>query len=317
MSKVSPANTREFIRAQIPVPGSDELGQQQLQLFGLLDPLSDPADEQLPEEDFVLIPVPIAHSNFPESMRPVLVAPRANSTLAKARFIDDFLDAAAKEAAGCAGVGRRFAALMCSTLPAKQLALALGRSAVAIDAKAQRRILRYWDPRVAQHLTQPSLRFESVVQGIVTKWWFVDARGQLMAYVPESLAEKNAPLHLTAEAEAVLGGFSELNACFELARPNSGAFDAADPWRPLRACLSAAQEAGLRDEAKLHFAAKRWQLAAPIESSLRIQALLRRVQETGIAYTSVQAELDDEDWALIASEAQRNAATAPHHTGSK
>lgn len=317
MSKMPIAITREFVLAQIPDPGCDDPDHQGLQLFGLLDPVSGTADELELREDFVHTPVPISHIDYPEAMRPRLIAPRSNSVLARARFIDNFLDAATKEAAERTGAGRRFAALMCSTLPAKQLAFALGRAGATLDSSAQRRIFRYWDPRVAQHLTQPPLRFESILQGIVSKWWLIDARGQLMAYLLDSPAEQSAPLHLSPEAEAALGGFSELNACFEAARPNLGAFDLADPWRPLKACLAAAREVGLSDEAKLLFAARRWQLAAPIEISPRIQAMLRCVQETGIAYASAQAELDDEDWALIASEARHLAAAAPNHAGSK
>lgn len=277
--------------------------------------LIDPASGDLDETDTLPMPVsrhavPLWYRDLPAEMAPYLLQSEASSDFQRSQFIEWVMRGMLADRTASTPRAFRFAALIMTPQAPTRLARGLAAAALVKDMAGRTRLFRYWDPRVAQHLHRSPLRWPALSSDAAGTWWYVDARGQLQAH--RMGAGTAALTVLTNEMHSALLHASDLNACIEIAHPNGGSFGTdADAWAPLNASLRVAQDHGLTVESRLRFAAHRWQAGEPIELASRLQEILRVSHETGISYETLHAELDEQEWIEIVSDARKKRTEQP------
>lgn len=270
--------------------------------------LIDPASSDLDEATMSPIPtsrhaVPLKYRDLPSEMAPYLLKGEANSDFQRSQFIEWVMQGMLADRVASAPRAFRFAALIMTPQAPLNLAHSLAAAALVKDVSGATRLLRYWDPRVAQHFDRSPLCWPVLSRGVAGMWWYVDAQGQLLAHPTDgSTAPRSA---LTQEMHSALLHASDLNACIEFAQPDSGKFGTGhDTWSPLTTCLRVAQDQGLKGESRLRFAARRWQSGEPIELASRVQEILHASREADLPYETLQAELAPQDWLDVITEAR-------------
>lgn len=278
-------------------------------LYGLIDPALGEDEGHLAELGLPSVSLPLRHPDYPKSSRPYLLDAGKLAPLQLEQFAQRFVERAYQEAIHSNPPGaprkRSFAALIMTPQPANDLSIALARAADVVDSTHSARTFRFWDPRVAQHMTRPPLLWRDVIPGLQAYWWFVDSRANLMRHQLSDIddgRESGKRRQLCAETEAWLAELGNMNACFERVRGDVRANDDVI-WRELETCLNAASALGLSGEDRVLFSAQRWQHRAALEHAPRMKELMLSATQHGLTYTALQAELDDEDWDEIIAQA--------------
>lgn len=279
-------------------------------LYALIDPcLGEPrlgnAWEQLGRK-----PIRLLHSDVPSALRPYLLSTSGLNVFQRQQFFESVIDHAKAEARSNVATGlarhRACCAVLATPLEPGELVMWLARAAVVVDATGATRLLRYWDPRVMQHLVSAvgPLDWSHVLPGLTANWWFVDAKGVLVEHkqLEAAGAAHGNRLRLQTTQQAWLEEVGDLNACFE--RANARTISSGDVWAELRECLSVAGGLGLRANDRIDFAAKRFVLGAPIERASQIHQMLDDMRQHEVSYTALQAEFEDSEWAQIAAQAK-------------
>lgn len=273
-------------------------------VFALIDPASGNLDDTAnPPFRVSRHALPLKYRDLPPEMTPYLLKSEPGSDFERAQFIEWAMQGMLADHNAPAPRAFRFAALTMCPRKSASLARTLATAALVVDTSRATRLLRYWDPRVAQHLDQLPLRWPALSDEYPGLWWYVDARAQLRTH---HIDPRTPPLLiLTPEQQAALLHASDLNACLELAHPGSGSFGTgAQAWAPLDACLNVAQHEGLSGNSRLSFAAHRWLAGEAIERTSRMREILHTCERTGIAYETLQAELAEHDWLNLITEAR-------------
>lgn len=254
--------------------------------------------------------VRVKHPDIPDSQRPYLLNASGLNAFRRQRFVDCFVEQAKVEACTELIVGisrpRTSCAVLLTPCSEVELVAQLALAATVVDATGVRRILRYWDPRVIQHLVvkEAGLTLNQVLPTLTARWFFVDAFGRLVQHEHRALDEDlhgGRPIVLQAAQGAWLNEVGALNACFE--RANARVLSKRDTWFELRACLKVALELGLTGADRVAFAANRYVLGAPIERAVRMQELIDDMRQHGLRYMTMQADFDAADWAEIVEQA--------------
>ena len=291
-----------------------EVPQSAWNLFALIDPVLGEHETFLSVQTEKCASLEFGGRVYPKELRPYLAAVTTQRLFAREKFVQEFIEHATREATCDVPPGlpraRRYAALILTPIDARFLSQQLGLAAQVFDSKKVGRILRYWDPRVAQHQRRNVFLTPTrkLLPSFPSYWWLVDANGHLMEYAQTEAAEFE-PLNYTyldPSAEEELAAIGEFNACFE--RVGAWRVGSVEPlWRDVRACLQAAQEAGLRGidkrDDRILFASHRWKHNEPIEMSSRMKEMLSAIAH-GASYSAMQADLDECDWVTIVAQAR-------------
>ena len=276
--------------------------------YWLIDPMIVDPIETLPQPgDSQIVSIPIRHVDIAADALPYLLCAHREDSLAKLMPI--YLERAASECLCAIGGGEPRARSLCgcveTTLSPDVLAKALAAAAIVLDSTRRPRIFRFWDPRVLQHIVLGGVRLDAWVAGFIGRWSFLDGFGhhrELRVGEGESDFVDRRRTLSTAD-ERWLDELSDLNALFEMNACH--ALDTSEGvWSTLRESRGA--PTGLRFDdrrSRLAFASMRWQSRLPIEASSRLQEILKRARESGVAIDAVLADIDDADWRLIRAQA--------------
>lgn len=178
------------------------------------------------------------------------------------------------------------------TLP--QLAHAFSQRMRLRDPSGASKVLRFWDPRVTQHVAEifPRIPAQSWMPG--SAWGYIDAFGRwelLPAGEPDDVPfypEGGAVSHV-----------SLLNQVQQFLTADGTRYSP-EVLVKIKEALQQSRSLGLiRDEDLVHFALHRVRLDAPIECSSLIREAAEEVTSSGGYLARVIESFDDEDWRAI------------------
>lgn len=281
------------------------------QIFWLIDPiLVDPCQALPALQALQCRPLNIQHDAMTRGNRPRLMyADRSENLLKTASEVWIY---AQQECLTPMDIGkpraRSVCALVATNLPAEELADTLSNAALVFDTDNEKRILRYWDPRVMQHAVRDNKLDALLPKGFDGAWTYLDACAipEQIVVQAESTSQTAKPTRLTPSQQAWLEEISHRNAVFERAF-GCDPVSADKAWSRVVEGWMAASQAPLTNQAdRIVYAAIQAEINEPIEFSARMRELLHHVAEYGVKLGSLYAELTDDDKQQIAMEAREH-----------
>ncbi|WIX34210.1 DUF4123 domain-containing protein [Salinicola sp. JS01] len=183
------------------------------------------------------------------------------------------------------------------------IATYLGRQLKQMTPEGKPALLRFYDPRVLEHLPRILERWQlSALLGPIDRWVYLDTEMKLRALDPHGEVRRLGGLKPSAEQWRAIQRIGQINRCRELYRtlPGSAGLSAA-PANSVDALLVAAHDLGLRDRADvatfvLHGLITRIDFHRhPI-----MQTLLGRLGGR-LNYIGLSNQLSDADWEAISN----------------
>lgn len=277
--------------------------------YWLIDPaLADP-HTNLPElKECEAVPLLLQHNDLPAAMRPVLLVGKPNDALIK--VAQPCFEFAAQECLNPLPLGEPRARSMCAfistSLGPHELVGMLAKAAIVMDSNWKNRIVRFWDPRVIQHIEYDSSAPDLLPERFIGTWTFLDSHARVRRLTRMAGEPRPQPLArpLTDVHKHWLNRVSRLNMLFEEARC-AESLVGASTWRRLSQALDVADSLHLaRSEDRVTFAAMRMTLGGAIELAPRVQEMLAQTRDVGVSLATLRAELSEEDKDLIRTQAQ-------------
>jgi hypothetical protein len=292
--------------------------------YWLIDPvLADPAAALEVMEGLEQLPLPIRHPDLPASLLPRLAFDAKADGDSVLRMAQPCFAYAASECRAPWAEGqpraRSLCALVSSSMGPRELAEVLAQGATAVDASGSVRVLRYWDPRVLQHMDREASAPELLPSGFAGAWTYLDSFGRMKQLRRPVENGGRTPLGkpLSPAGQAWLARVSELNALFE---STGGGLRVPEDalWAQLESAWLAACQLNLaRQDDRLYFASAQFAAGVPLERAPRFQQLVADARQLGVPLRALGAELTEQDWQLIRQQAASPSQAAALHEREK
>lgn len=277
--------------------------------YWLVDPVLASLREMDALKDFEPLVIPVVYKDLPKDMRPLLIAGRDAGSVDLLKLAQPCFEYAQQECMCPIPAGqprpRSLCAFVATAMPAGDVAALLARAAVVSDPHGHQKLLRFWDPRVVQHMKRMPNAPDLLPQGFEGVWTYLDSFGRMKQIVRTSAVPQRQALGNPLDEHQLrwLRTVSELNMLFESAACNQRSPDEF-VWQELEQTLDAVGRMALvQAKDRMTFAVMRIGAGVPIERSARLQQMLVHSRDHGIPLESLGAELTDEDWGLIRAEA--------------
>ncbi|GHB31351.1 DUF4123 domain-containing protein [Salinicola rhizosphaerae] len=177
----------------------------------------------------------------------------------------------------------------------------LGKRLAPVTPDQKPALLRFYDPRVLEHLTRILLPWQmSALLGPIDRWVYLDMEGRLRCLEPHVDQRRLGDLKLTAEQWCAIRRIGQVNRCRELYRtlPGSAGRQKASP-SDVDALVVAAQEAGLRErQDTATFVLHGLMTHSDFYRHPIMQALFKRL-DARTNYIGLSNRLSDDDWEAI------------------
>lgn len=279
-------------------------------LYVLVDPiLHDPFADDISVERHV---VPIRYRDLEQSRRPYLLIPQETDRLD--RLLTQTVQIAWGESR-CTRrpVTRSVSAWFFDTRPIRQVAQQLAIAAVIKGHAGEKRLLRFWDPRVLPEMAANE-SCHALLPTILGPWMLLSHDGRvrevLWSAPSQELPRKRlSPTSVNQIRQLnVLTQDNDIRSRIVEQAGNSLLWPGHEELLPH---ISASERIGLRrlsDRNK--FAAQRYLASVPIECSVKLQRTLAVCRDDGACYERLVAMWNKDEWAAVIAEAHESSKVA-------